>query len=174
MANTETTTSRKQGGTNIIPVAVALVTVALFIGWLATREAPEPVAVEEPDTPTDVADADDQGPATTIEDADILSGAGAQEYVNRNVQLERTPVITSLGARLVWIELPSGSPYLVLLPQGTAAPSGTVTLTGMIRQKTDAVLDEWEQSGVLESEDHRLQAEYGSTYLEARQVQPAG
>jgi hypothetical protein len=51
MANTETTPSRKQGGSSIIPVAVALVAVAVFIGWLATREAPEPVAVDEPDTP---------------------------------------------------------------------------------------------------------------------------
>ncbi|HSJ24044.1 MAG TPA: hypothetical protein VK929_05165 [Longimicrobiales bacterium] len=173
MANTETTTSRKQGGTNILPVAVALVAVAVFIGWLATRESPEPVAVEEPDAPTDVV-ADDQGPATVIEDPDVLSGAGAREYVNRSVQLDNTAVITALGSRLVWIELPNGSPYLVLLPEGTATPSGQVTLTGMIREKTDAVLDEWEQSGVLESDDHRLQAEYGSTYFEARQVQPAG
>jgi hypothetical protein len=46
-------------------------------------------------------------------------------------------------------------------------------MTGVVQEKNDAVLDEWEQSGVLESDDHRLQAEYGSTYLQARRIEPA-
>jgi hypothetical protein len=174
MPNTETTGSRKQGGSNFIPLAVALVAVAIFLGWLATRDPMEPVAVDEPDAPTDVVDADDPGEPVVVS-GDDLAGAGADRYVGQYVQLSGAEVLSPLGARMVWIDA-GGAPYLVLLEEGnTSAGLGSqVTVRGHVRQKTDAVLDEWQETGVLETSDHRLQAEYGTTYIEARRVQPGG
>jgi hypothetical protein len=164
MANTETTSSRKNGGSNFMPLAVALVAVAVFIGWLATREPEQAVAVQEPD-------ADQGGPATVVE-ATTLSGAG-QQYIGQNVQLTGVEVMSPLGSRLFWIDA-GGQPYLVHFEEGAMPESGArVQITGTVREKNEAVLDEWEQAGVLESEGHRLQAEFGSTYIQARRVQPA-
>jgi hypothetical protein len=172
MANTETTSSRK-GGTNWLPVGVALVAVAVFLGWLATREPPEAVAVEEPDATETVGADDPAGPPTPV-DAGALAGAGAQQYVGQYVQVSDVEVMSPLGARLFWVEA-GGTPYLVQVPEGGTAPQmgQRLRVTGVVREKDEAVLDQWEQSGVLESADHRLQAEYGTTYLQARRVEPA-
>jgi anti-sigma factor RsiW len=173
MANTETTSSRKQGGSSFIPLAVALVAVAVFIGWLATREPEQAVAVEEPDAAADTTGgADEAGPPAVV-DATALSGATGQQYVGQYVQLTRVEVMSPLGSRLFWIDA-GGQPYLVHFTEGTVPQSGArVQVTGTVREKSDALLDEWVQSGILESEGHRLQAEFGSTYIQARRVQPA-
>jgi hypothetical protein len=172
MANTETTPSRKQGGSSWISVAVALAATAVFIGWLATREPPEAVAVEEPDAAPAAGATDPAGPPQAIE-AGALAGAGAQQYLGQYVQLTGVEVMSPLGARLMWIDA-GGNPYLVHLPEGTTQPASTgrLRITGTVQAKDDGVLDEWEQTGVLESSDHRLQAEFGTTYLQARRVEP--
>jgi hypothetical protein len=175
MAKTEATTPRKQnrGGSSWISVAVALVATAGFLGWLATRQPPETVAVDEPGGGAP-ADAADTGPPATVVQPDALTGTGPREYLGQDVELTSVPVTSPLGSQLFWIELPGGTPYLVLLAQGTQPPAGTnVRVVGRVTEKTDALLDEWEQAGVLQSADHRLQAEYGSTFIEARRVVPA-
>jgi hypothetical protein len=35
------------------------------------------------------------------------------------------------------------------------------------------VLSGWEQEGILQDEGHRMQAEFGTTYIHARLIQPA-
>jgi hypothetical protein len=174
MANPEATTPRKQGrgGSSWISVAVALVAVTVFLGWLATRQPPETVAVDEPDAAR--AGAEDTGPPAMVIQPDALTGTGARSYVDQDIELQSVPVTSPLGSQLFWIELPGGTPYLVRLAQGTQPPAGTnVRVVGRVVEKTDALLDEWEQAGVLQSADHRLQAEYGGTYIEARRVVPA-
>jgi hypothetical protein len=173
MANTEATTPRKRGrgGSSWISVAVAVVAVGVFLGWLATRQPEEAVAVAEPEGPVDTLP-DEAGPATVIS-ADALSGAGAQQHLNENIEISSVEVMSPLGTRLFWIEA-GGAPYLVYIEAGEAPPAGRrVRVTGTVREKTDALLDEWEQAGVLRSEGDRLQAEYGTTYIQARRVQPA-
>jgi hypothetical protein len=175
MANTETTKSRKGGsGSSFIPLAVALVTVGLFLGWLATRPAEETVAVQEPNAADDTAaPVDPEGPATTVEAATLAGAAGAQ-YVGQNIALDRAEVLSPMGSRLFWIDA-GGQPYLVYLAEGALPAAGqNVRITGVVREKDEAQLDQWEQAGVLESEGHRLQAEFGTTYIEARRVAPAG
>jgi hypothetical protein len=174
MANTEATTPRKQGrgSSSWISVAVALVAVTVFLGWLATRQPPETVAVEEPDAAP--AGPDDTGAPATVIQPDALTGTGARAHIDQDVELASVPVTSPLGPQLFWVELPGGTPYLVRLAQGTQPPVGTsVRVVGRVLEKTDALLDEWEQAGVLQSSDHRLQAEYGATYIEARRVVPA-
>jgi hypothetical protein len=171
MANTETTTSRT-GGSGFIPVVVALLAVGIFLGWLATRPSEQTVAVQEPNAVTEPAQADDPaGPGTAVE-ATTLAGAG-QQYVGQTVQLANVEVMSPMGTRLFWIDA-GGQPYLVHLAQGAIPAAGeNVRITGVVREKNDALLDEWEQAGVLESEGHRLQAQFGTTYIEARRIEPA-
>jgi hypothetical protein len=181
MANTEAPQPRRRkSGMNWIPAGVALVTVALFIGWLATRQPQAGVAVTEPDAAGEATDdAEGAGPATVIDPAQ-LAGATVRDLVGQDVELTSVPITSVLGPQLFWIELPGGSPFLVKLNQnlvdrGTQVQAGrNARIVGRIQDKDDAVLAEWEQAGVLRSESDRLQAEYGNTYIEARQIQPAG
>lgn len=177
MAKTEATTPQKRrSGSNWTPVAVALVTVGLFLGWLATRKPEEAVVVAEPDT--EVQDETTAGPAVAIDAGDLNQ---ADQYVGQVVALERVSVMSPLGPALFWIELPGGSPYLVKLDsaqiaRGTRVPAANtnVHVTGQVLNKSEAVLSTWLEEGVLQSEGQRSQAEFGATYIEARRVQPAG
>lgn len=173
MENTGTTPSR-QRGVSMLPLGLALVAVLIFIGWLATRPREQAVVVQEPPAGAAVAAEEPGGPPVPI-DAAVLPTAAAQQHVGQYVEIANVEVLGSLGARMIWIQA-GGMPYLVQLEEGTA-PAGLgqrVTIRGVVREKTEAVLDEWMRTGVLESEDHRLQAEFGTTYLQARRTQPAG
>jgi hypothetical protein len=179
MAKTEATRPDSRRKAGWIPVAVALVAVGLFLGWLATTRPDEAVVVAEPDAgqTTDVDRADD-APATVITPGALVQ---AGQYVGQTVEIESVAVIGSLGPSLFWVELPGGTPFLVKvgdaqIERGAQAPQPgrNVHLVGQVLQKTTAVLDGWVDRGVLQTEDHRLQAEYGDAYIEARRIQPAG
>jgi hypothetical protein len=175
MAKNQTPQPKRAGGSSWISIGVAVLAVGLFLGWLATRRPPEVVTVVEPDAAGDVAPGD-MPPATTIDPAELLQD---RQFIGQVVELPSVPVSSPLGPQLFWIELPGGTPYLIrldttLVARGTQVPAGRrVRLAGQIREKTDAILDEWLETGVLQSEDHRLQAQFGVTYMNAHQVQPA-
>jgi hypothetical protein len=179
MANSEARRPEKRPGGGWLPVAVALVTVGLFLGWLATRQPEETVAVVEPGAGEAVEGPGTDEAATTVEPGVLVQQAG--QYVGQTVELESVSVMSPLGNQLFWIELPGGMPFLVKLSddevqRGARVPQGgrRVHLVGRIMEKNDAVLDGWMESGVLQTEDQRLQAEYGTAYMEARRVQQTG
>jgi hypothetical protein len=180
MAKTEATRPDGRRIAGWIPVAVALVAVGLFLGWLATTRPEEAVVVAEPDTgQTTDDDMTDATPATLIAPGELVQNAA--QYVGQTVELESVAVIGALGPSLFWMELPGGTPFLVKLgdtqiERGVQAPQPgrNVHLVGQVMEKTDAVLDAWMEGGVLQTEDHRMQAEYGTAYIEARRIQPAG
>jgi hypothetical protein len=167
-------------GRSWISVAVAVVAVGLFFGWIATREPPESVAVAEPDD----AAADtiaSGGPATPIEPDDLVQESGARELIGQDVELASVPVSDVLGSQMFWIALPGGAPYLVkmdsmLVARGQALPQvgGDVRIVGRVLDKTDEVVDRWMESGVLETADQRMLAEFNSTFINVRRVEPAG
>lgn len=173
--------AKDAGGRSWLSVTVAVIAVALFFGWIATREPPESVAVAEPDdAAADTAMATD-APATPIEAADLNQTATARGLIGQNIELASVPVSDVLGAQMFWIELPGGAPYLVkmdsaLVASGRALPQSgnTVRIVGQVQEKTSAVLDGWVESGVLEDADQRMLAEFGSTFISARRVEPAG
>jgi hypothetical protein len=172
--------AKDAGGRSWLSVTVAVIAVALFFGWIATREPPESVAVAEPDDAAADTVAPD-APATPIEAADLNQTATARGLIGQNIELTSVPVSDVLGAQMFWIELPGGSPYLVkmdsaLVASGRALPQSgnTVRIVGQVQEKTSAVLDGWVESGVLEDADQRMLAEFGSTFISARRVEPAG
>lgn len=177
MANSEAPRAgRSRSSSSVVPVVVALLAVGLFLGWLVTRQPEETVAVAEPGR-TDAAAADPAAPATVIDPATLNQ---PDQYVGQTVELESINVISTLGTQMFWVELPGGSPYLVKVDstaaaQGATAPaSGRVNVQGQVQRITPTVLDDWMARGLLRNEDERLQAEFSSTYIQARRVQPAG
>lgn len=168
-----------QRSSSIIPIAVAIVAMVALFGWLATRPEPETVAVAEPGDTTAVDSlAPETGrdvPADSLANTAFVRGALGQPITVANL-----PVSTAMGRHFFWVDLPNGQPLLVkldsaLVAANTAPPtSGQVTVTGVLQSKDDALLSQWLQQGVLESEGHQMQASFGSSYLAARRVQPAG
>lgn len=180
MAKTQTAQTQRadRGGSSFIAAGVAILAVALFLGWLATREPDTAVAVTEPgaDTP---AQPTDIGPITVVDAEELATTARVNELRGQQIQLNDVEVVSSLGPQLFWLQLPGGSPFLArldpaLVEAGTVAPSsGRFQLVGVIHEKPDALLTEWQQAGVLRSDGDRMQAEYGSSYIEARRLTPA-
>lgn len=171
----------KNGGSSWISAVVALVATAAFMGWLATREPPASVAVQEPgDTTGAGPTANADGPAQTIE-PDVLTQTGAtRELIGQTVELASIRVSDVLGTQMFWIELPGGAPYLVKMDSAQIAagrtlpsPGVNVHLVGRVLEKTPEVLDTWTASGALANPDQRMLAEFGSTFIEARRVEPA-
>lgn len=175
----KTDAGRRSGG-GWIPVAVAVVSVGLFFGWMATREPPESVAVAEPgDTVSDTMPAD--APATPTEPEELTQSASERALIGQNIELVSVPVSDVLGSQLFWIQLPNNAPYLVKMDSAMVAggralpdPGSNVRVVGRVVEKTPAVLDSWEAAGALETADQRMLAEFGSTFIDARRVEPAG
>jgi hypothetical protein len=180
MANTEAPPTRRdtRGGSSYIAAGVAVLAVALFLGWLATRRPAETVAVAEPGQTTEQPGGATDAAQVTPED--LNNAARVRELYNQNVRVVNAEVVSTLGTQMFWLQLPGGSPFLVklsdqLVQGGTAAPgSGVYTIDGQVLEKTNAVLDQWEQSGVLAGPDQRMLAEFGSAYIEARRLAPGG
>jgi hypothetical protein len=164
--------SRSDGMTAVWGV-IAVVVVAAFLVWISMASSPSVVA-----TP-------DEGPAREGPETALLVTAMEFEpnmagYRGQDIELVDVPIAQLLGRRLLMVELPSGSPFLVMLTDAVVAdgpapePPARVSITGRVLEKTDAVLDQWQQNGVIESQGHRAMAEYGTEYMEARRVRRAG
>lgn len=169
---------RSSGGSSWLPMAVAVLAIAGFIAWLATRQPPETIAVAEPGDTTEQADSDTT-PATVVPPEQLVQPATAQGLVGQRVEVSSVRVQDVLGAQMFWIEMPDGSPFLVqmgstLLARGTAQPTAgsRVRVIGRVAEKTPEVVDAWIADGVI-TEEQRILAEYGSTYIEAQRVEPA-
>lgn len=180
MANTDAPQARRseRGAQNIIPIVVALVAVGGFLAWLATRQpTANGVAVAEPGQNEAPAGNAQATTGTAIEPAQ-LAEQGGRPLVGQDVEVT-APVTSAMGQNFVWIELPGGAPYLVrldpsLVQAGQQPPMGRpARIVGRVENKDDAVLNQWTQDGVLQDEGHRMQAEFGVTYIHARLIEPA-
>jgi hypothetical protein len=153
---------------------VAIVVVAVFLLWLALTS--EPSVIAAPDETADTTSAEIET-AAVVQPAVFESSTG--NYVGQEIQLLDVPVSSTMGPQIVWIELPSGAPFLVkmdsaLVNSGQAViPQTRVTVVGRVLQKTDSVLSAWQANGALLDEGHRAQAEYGTTFIEARRIRPS-
>lgn len=154
---------------------VAILVVAVFLVWLALTSEPS-VTVTPEEAGEDTSELA-TGMAAAVSPAEFE--ANQQTYVGQEIQLQDVTVSSTMGSQIVWVELPSGAPFLVkmnddLVQSGqTVAAQSRVTVTGRVLEKTDSVLTAWQQSGALQNDGHRQQAEFGTTYMEARRIEPA-
>lgn len=155
---------------------VAILLVAVFLVWLAITSEPSVVATPE-ETGDTTAMANATETAAVVAPAEFE--ANQQTYWGQEIQLQNVVVTSTMGPRIVWVELPSGAPFLVRMNDALAqsgqavTPQSQVTVVGRVLEKTDSVLTAWQESGTLENDGHRQQAEFGSTYMEARRIIPA-
>jgi hypothetical protein len=170
---------KNRSGSNLISFVVAILAVGLFFGWLVTREPPRAVAVAEPGDTANAPAPIDESQARLL-DADAMANTAQLDALQGEaVRMMGVNVAARLGTQMFWAELPAGDVYLVkladdLVSGGMESPtSGRYDIVGRIQPKDESTLDRWMESGALQTENHRMQAELGATYLEAQRVQPA-
>jgi hypothetical protein len=172
MANTP---AGRSSPTSALWPLVAILVVAVFIVWLAMTSEPSVIAAPEETGDTTAL-------ASGSETAEVVQPAAFEadqsSYWGREIQLQNVVVTSAMGTQIAWIELPSGAPFLVkmndaMVQSGQAVtPQSRVTVVGRVLEKTDSVLTAWQQNGALQNDGHRQQAEFGTTYIEARRIMP--
>jgi hypothetical protein len=171
--------SRGRGeGASIIWGVAALLIIGGFFAWLAVTAEPSVPPAPPGEAANDAGPASDARPVGASEFA-----ANTASFTGQTIELADVPVVQQMGRQIFWVELPGAqgaTPYLVKLGDAMVAAGGSlpaaetrVNVEGVVMQKSDSVLNAWEQAGVLENAGHRAQAEYGDTYIEARAIRPA-
>jgi len=151
----------------------AIVVVAAFMVWLAVTSEPSTVAMVETTTEETTESA---GASVTAEEFE----ANVAQYVGQTVNLSGLRVAGRVGEQAFWVELPSGSPYLVkmsdaLVAEGFAVQSGDpVDVLGRVHQMTDSVVAAWEASGAIQGEGQKAEVLYATTFLEAIRARVGG
>lgn len=171
---------RVGGGTNFLIVGVSVLMIVALMAWLFMQEQSRAEAtVAEGDTAA-VAEAGPAGaaPAQTVNDT--VFEQNVKTYVGQVVEITKVKFSSGLSSQTFWVELPTGQPFLVkldsaLVASGATPPTGgTLHIVGTVQSKDPALVAQWMQSGVLQNDDQKIQAEFGTTYMEARQIRPAG
>src|SRR5690554_3442829 len=88
---------------------VAILVVAVFLVWLALTSEPS-VTVTPEEAGEDTSELA-TGMAAAVSPAEFE--ANQQTYVGQEIQLQDVTVSSTMGSQIVWVELPSGAPFLV-------------------------------------------------------------
>ena len=176
MANDQAPRAAAKSGASFLLMVVAILAIAGLMGWLAMQQRERGATAVAEGAGTDSAAV---GTLTAEVVSDTAFEQNMRTYRGREIQLPAARFSAGLSPQTFWIELPTGQPFLVKLDSsmvaaGAVPPTGGVLdIVGAVREKDAATLTAWLQQGVLQNEDQRLQAEFGSTYMEARQIRPA-
>ncbi len=88
---------------------------------------------------------------------------------------------STLGPQAYWLDMPNDVPFLMkadssLVSEGTfdMEVGTSYSVVGTMHAMTDSVLAAWEEQGALTEEGQRMQAEFATSFLEARRVVPTG
>lgn len=165
----------RRGATNLgTPLMiVSFVVIGGFLYWLSTQAAAERAAQEVEEVPAE----DTMPTVQTLAVGDIE--VDATPYVGQEIRIQNTNVASTLGEQGLWLETPSGNPFLVSMgPEvqaaGVSVTSGNrVTVIGTVHAMSDSVLTAWVESGTI-TENDRIVAEFATHYVEARDVQTTG
>lgn len=177
MANDQAPRGDARSGSSFLLMGLAIVLIAGLFGWLAMQSREQgATTVAEGDT-TAVPSEDSGPPAEVV--TDTAFEQNMRTYRGRDIQLTGVLYSAGLSPQTFWVELPTGQPFLVKLDstlvtrRASLPTSGRLNITGAVREKDAALVSQWVQQGVLQNDDQRMQAEFGSTYIEARQVRSA-
>ena len=154
---------------SMVLAGVAIVGTLGLMFWLSSVSQPSTAAAVEEGPPAgETAPSAEAVPGATFETA-------MASYVDRDIALSGVRVEQQMSPELAWVALPGGTLFLVKLAPGTPALTAgqNVTIVGRVMEKTDAVLESWQQSGALQDAGQRQQAEFGTHFIEARSVAPA-
>jgi len=152
---------------------VAIVGTAALLFWLSGASQPSTVA--------EVQEAGGAGEAAGAPAERVPAGAfeaAISSYVGRDIELAGVRLEQIMSPEIIWISTPNGQPFLIKLSaQAAAGPlpaaQSMVDITGRVLVKTDSTLNAWQQAGAIQDAGQRAQAEFGTTFIEARRVAPA-
>jgi hypothetical protein len=151
----------------------ALVVIGVFVAWLAMMAKPSVTPTIAPDS---AQAADTAAAARQVTAAEFETNPDS--FRGQTIELMDVAVQQQLGRSIVWVELSRG-PFLVklsdaLLSSGAMpAAQARVNVRGTVTEMTPAVLDGWQQAGVLADAGQRTQAEFATSYIEATAIRPA-
>jgi len=162
----------RRGAANLgVPLMiVAFLAMLGFMYWLSLQQGTDQnVAVSE-----DSAAADTSGiaGASTVSGTDL---ANAQPLAGELVRVSGLTVASQLGQQGFWLNLPSGSPFLVafspaLLADSLAPQTGQIAdVVGRVKEMSDSVVSAWTAAGTI-SEGDRAAAGFADYYIDATRV----
>jgi hypothetical protein len=110
--------------------------------------------------------------ATVVESMQLQTGAAG--LAGQTVRVNGLKVVSRLGPKGFWVELPNKNPFLVVTADSaTVNPQEMVDVVGTVTVMNDSILTNWVSSGAI-TENQKLEAEFATEFLQAQQVQPAG
>jgi hypothetical protein len=156
---------------------LAFVAMAVFLYWLSLQSQKQKAVEIREDSVAQAAAAADSASsagATLVSPTDLQNSTA--QYAGQSVKVTGLTVASQLGKQGFWLDLPSGSPFLVSLPdslraQGASAPTGQMaTVIGTIKPMSDSVVNAWTAAGTITQAD-RAAASFAQFFLEATRVQ---
>ncbi|MSR36649.1 MAG: hypothetical protein EXR95_08410 [Gemmatimonadetes bacterium] len=110
--------------------------------------------------------------ATEVQAIQLQNGAAA--LAGQTVRVNSLKVVSRLGPRGFWVELPNKNPFLVVTTDSAAvSPQTMVDVVGTVTVMNDSILGAWVTSGAI-TENQKLEAEFATEFLQAQAVSPMG
>jgi hypothetical protein len=111
--------------------------------------------------------------ATEVTPTQLQENPG--QFTGRTVRVT-LPVVQPVGTQAFFLDVPR-SPFLVriadaLAQQGTAVPTGSVTVEGPMLAMNDSIKNDWVSKGTVPEADVVL-VEFATHFIEARSIQAA-
>ena len=162
-----------KGGTSLLLMIASFLAIGGFLWWLSISAEPTEVAIVEEE------EAEEDAGIPTVEVGTFA--ADPRSYVGQEIRFRNLSVASTLGPEAFWFQLPNETPYLVkldssLVAGGTdfQAGEGIRRVVGTVHEMTDSVLDAWQAAEAFTNETQRIEAEFATTFLEARTLDLAG
>lgn len=121
--------------------------------------------------PAEVKAAPAAAPAVNVIPAEQLQ-TGAAGLRGQTVTVERVTVMSLLGKKGFWIQLPNKNPFLVRTEGAVPAVNAKVNVTGKVAAMAPATIDAWAKATEITENDRPL-VEFATDYIVADQVLPA-
>ena len=147
--------------------AVPLVLLGL-VAMIACGEEPaaDPVVEEEP-----VVEVPVMPEFTEIQAEQLQTGAAA--FTGQMVRVNGLRVMSLVGTKGFWVELPNGNPFLLRTEDDTTVePNQLVDIVGTVVAVSESIIADWVASGSI-SETDRLTVEFATDFIEVEMVMPA-
>ena len=147
--------------------AVPLVLLGL-VTMIACGEEPaaDPVVEEEP-----VVEVPVMPEFTEIQAEQLQTGAAALR--GQMVRVNGLRVMSLVGTKGFWVELPNRNPFLVRTEDDTTVePNQLVDIVGTVVAVSESIVADWVASGSI-SETDKLMVEFATDFIEVEMVMPA-
>ena len=108
---------------------------------------------------------------TEIQAAQLQTGAAA--FREQMVRVNSVRVMSLVGTKGFWIELPNGNPFLVRTEDDTTVETDQlVDIVGTITAVSESLVADWVASGSI-SESDKLIVEFATDFIEVEMLMPA-